>query len=68
MSADAKVYQENNLWYGVHDGPCSPGSMPHNQGEYSLTFLMDELEQCTGTLRWEMFQYPNGLGLRGFVV
>lgn len=73
MSADAKAWTEDGAWdswKGVHDGPCVCSTslmVPHDQGA-NLSELLRDLEECVGRqLRWEIFEYGNGLGLRGYV-
>lgn len=67
MSADAKVWKDGDWWKGLHDGPC-PDEALHKQGEYHLSALLEEIESCGGQkLRWEFRQYPDGIGLVGYV-
>lgn len=64
MSADAKVWQdEDGSWYGICDG--SEGQLTGT--EYGLTSLLIEVEYIMKQhLHWEIFQFGDGLGLRGF--
>lgn len=68
MSADAKVWpleDGSGQWGAVHDGPCKCGK--HEYDLLSATLL--EVEECMGTeMKWEIFQFGNGPGLRGYRV
>lgn len=64
MSADAKVWQDKDGWHGIAD------FMPNTQlnyTNYDLSELLEEIEVRAGQpLHWEIFQFDNGPGLRGF--
>lgn len=64
MSADAKVWPDDDFFWGaVHDGPCKCGK--HEPG--MLSDMLREVEECMeGQLRWEIFQFGDGPGLRGY--
>ena len=69
MSADAKVWQYDEsgwLWRGRHDGYCCL-SIPHDQGNDTLSELIASIERCMGHhLRWTVHMYPEGkVGLKG---
>ncbi len=73
MSADAKVWQDDDEhWRAVHDGECL---LPegHYVTSYELNILMSDVARCMGLraglpLRWVLYVYANGQpGLKGYV-
>ena len=63
MSSDAKVWREENEWHAIsdwHDNELY-------SSEYSLTTILTEIEDKAGQeLDWDIFQFANGLALRGY--
>lgn len=64
MSSDAKVWQDKYGWHGICD------AKPKEQfdgTDYDLSALIIEVEYEMGQkLHWEIFEFGNGLGLRGY--
>lgn len=64
MSADAKVWKDEEGWHGICD------IVPNEQfyeTDYGLKDILIEIESKMETrLNWEIFQFTNGLGLRGY--
>lgn len=63
MSADAKVWKDENGWHGISDW------IDHEiiSSEYALTDILTEIEdKAKQVLNWEIFEFKNGLGLRGY--
>lgn len=73
MSADAKVWQDDEgCWHGIHDGEC-PLAAGHNGGQYDLAALLQEVAECLRGdalygLRWVLVVYRDGKpGLKGYM-
>lgn len=68
MSADAKVWKQDDRWYGVHDGECVTSAFYHEQGAQSLTEVLEMVECCSGyRYEWWFRAYPDGrTGLVGY--
>lgn len=68
MSADAKVWADENGWHGIHDGKCH-NETQHNGTEFDLIDVLLSIEACMGAqgMRWVHGNYPNGLALRGYI-
>ena len=69
MSADAKVWAEDNGdWNGTHDGQCRQQG-EHRDTPYHLIETLRDIEACMGqSLRWEFRIYPDGkAGLIGYI-
>jgi len=66
MSADAKVWADDTGWWnGIHDGECRSSIRTHDA--YALSHVLADIERCMHRqLRWEIFQFSNGPGLRGY--
>ena len=63
MSADAKVWKDDKGWHGVADFIDGQIDMT----EYGLVDILEYIESQVEThLNWEIFQFNNGLGLRGY--
>ena len=70
MSADAKIWQDDEgNWHGVHDGDCLL-EFPHLETAYDLLQLIIDIEECANEgrrMRWEFRIYPDGkAGLIGY--
>lgn len=64
MSADAKVWQDKEGWHGICD--AVPGEQ-FNETNYGLVDILREIEgEMKQRLHWEIFQFGNGPGLRGY--
>ncbi len=63
MSADAKVWKDNDGWHGI----CDAYNEQLDESEYGLTDLLIDIEdRMEMKLDWEIFQFTNGPGLRGY--
>lgn len=64
MSADAKIWKDNEGWHAVtnwHERTI-------HGSEYSLSDIITAIEdKAKQPLNWEIFEFSNGLGLRGFL-
>lgn len=63
MSSDAKVWKDTSGWHGISDW--------HDHeivsSEYALTDILTEIEDKAGQpLDWDIFEFGNGLALRGY--
>lgn len=64
MSSDAKVWKDKEGWHGICD---SVPNEQFNEDEYGLRDILTEIEgEMKIRLNWEIFQFTNGLGLRGY--
>lgn len=64
MSSDAKIWQDKDGWHGICDDV--PGEQ-FNETNYGLRDIIVEIEgEMKQSLHWEIFQFDNGLGLRGY--
>jgi len=70
MSADAKIWQEDNGdWRGISD--AQPDYV-FKGGPYDLHIVLGDIEESMGRgtpygMRWELNVYPDGkAGLRGY--
>lgn len=63
MSADAKVWQDKDGWHGVADFMEERLDM----SDYDLVNILEQIEiMAKQELYWEIFQFSNGPGLRGY--
>jgi hypothetical protein len=63
MSSDAKVWKDESGWHGICDLPGDE----LDGTEYDLSYIIKLIEDRFGhTLNWEIFQFGDGLGLRGY--
>lgn len=64
MSADAKIWQDESWWKGIHDGVCY-----FEHEDLSLATVIAGVNACMDCeLAWEFRIYPEGLaGLVGYV-
>jgi hypothetical protein len=63
MSADAKVWQDKDGWHGIAD--FIEGQI--DVTDYELATLLADIElKARQELHWEIFQFANGPGLRGY--
>ena len=64
MSADAKVWRDDRgYWHSISD--FQKGEMVSSA--YGLTELLIEIEhEAKQKLDWDIFEFGNGLGLRGY--
>ena len=63
MSSDAKVWKDKDGWHAISD--FFDGEL--NGTEYELSLLLKEVEsEAKVLLNWEIFEFTNGLGLRGY--
>ena len=63
MSSDAKIWKDKEGWHGISD--CGKEQIDVTEYELSdiIAYIEDEVEQ---QLNWEIFEFGNGLGLRGY--
>lgn len=63
MSSDAKVWQDEHGWHGI----CDASDVAIDGSQYDLYFVLGVVEHLMGQpLHWEIFEFGNGLGLRGY--
>jgi hypothetical protein len=63
MSADAKVWQDHEGWHSISDWNEKQITGSH----YQLSDIITQVEDSAGqSLYWEIFQFGNGFGLRGY--
>lgn len=64
MSADAKVWKDKDGWHGIADFMDEQIDLT----EYGLVDTLEHIEMQAGgrALNWEIFEFKNGLGLRGY--
>lgn len=64
MSADAKVWKDDEGWHGIADFMEKQIDMSN----YELVDVLKYVEEQAGyqALHWEIFQFDNGPGLRGY--
>ena len=63
MSSDAKVWKDKEGWHGISDWHDHE-LISH---DYALSDIITEIEdKAKQQLNWEIFQFGNGLGLRGY--
>jgi hypothetical protein len=63
MSSDAKVWKDEDGWHGI----CDAVSGQIDGTEYGLRYVISRIEMDMEVeLNWEIFQFTNGLGLRGY--
>lgn len=63
MSADAKIWQDEHGWHGI----CDATGEKYHGTNYELSWLIIEIEyEMKQKLHWEIFEFGNGLGLRGY--
>lgn len=63
MSSDAKIWKDEHGWHGI----CDNYQGQIHVTEYELRYLIIEIEEfMEQQLNWEIFQFGNGLGLRGY--
>lgn len=64
MSADAKVWHDEMGWHGI----CDAFDGTIDGSHYDLTSILKGIEEefMKQPLHWEIFQFKNGLGLRGY--
>lgn len=63
MSADAKVWQDENGWHGICDATKEEYGGSHYMLSEIIGLIEEEMRQ---KLHWEIFIFKNGLGLRGY--
>ena len=63
MSSDAKIWHDKDGWHGI----CDDSNHQVNDDDYSLNSVIGYIESVMGQrLHWEIFEFGNGLGLRGY--
>ena len=63
MSSDAKVWQDKDGWHGIADFMDEQIDMT----DYDLVEILEHIERLARqSLHWEIFQFTNGPGLRGY--
>lgn len=64
LSADAKVWLDEEGWHGIADFMKDGIDLSY----YDLTTVLRLIEEAAEqSLAWEIFQFDNGLGLRGYI-
>lgn len=63
MSSDAKAWKDKNGWHAI----CDATKDQIDGTEYGLVEVLIEIEYIMkAKLHWEIFEFGNGWGLRGY--